>query len=238
MKKFLALFLVLVMAFSCVLVSCNNDSKDPIDDEENEEGLIGLGTEAVTTAATTTDDGVIAITTTPSGNNVGSDYIFEDVNETVYVRIDALNVRSEASTADDTWRGTVYFGQSFKRIKRNAAWSLIEYEGNQYYVDSRYVTTDSGSVIFKDDEAESTVYVNVENTLNLRTSTYTADGYNGNIRYAVKRGVALTRIATSTNGNWVKVKYGEDVLYCNTAFVSATVPSEVPVVTQPIVAEG
>ena len=41
MKKFLALFLVLVMAFSCVLVSCNKDKGNNEDETGDDDDIIG-----------------------------------------------------------------------------------------------------------------------------------------------------------------------------------------------------
>ena len=235
MKKFIALFLVLVMAFSCILVSCKKDEQ-PDEPDTSDDEFIGIGTPAPDTSTSPTS------TTAPQGNTASEFTWTDDTAGTmVYVKIDALNVRSDTNTSEDTYKATAYFGESYKRLKYNEQWTLIDYKGNQYYVSTKYVTTDAGSIIFTDDAAPSTVYVNVENALYLRTSTYYADNYDKNIAVVVKRGATLTRIGTSKNGAWIKVKYADDnrVLYCNTDYTSPTPPSDETVAqTTPITPEG
>ena len=220
MKKFLALFLVLVLAFTCILVSCKkDDSGDP--EPTTDEPFIGVPSATTTVGSTTT---------AAQTGGTASDYTWTDVNEKVYVNVDALNVRSDTNYSDSTYKSTAYFGESYTRLKKNDVWSLIDYKGNQYYVATKHLTVEAeaGSIIFTDDATPSKVYVNVENTLNLRSSTYTADRYKDNIATSVKRGVELTRIGISQNGNWVKVRFeGIDKdLYCNTANVSVTPPTD------------
>lgn len=225
MKRFLALFLVLVLAFSCILVSCKKD--EPVDDEDDNdgEGFIGI---TAATSATTLD---------PNGGNTNTDFTWTDDENgtTVYVRAAALWLRSDTNTSEATRVTSAEFGQSFKRVKYNDAWTLVQVDQDQYYVKTSYITTDPGSVIFKDDEAKTTVYVTQEK-LFLRTSTLYKLGtekYDGNIGATVKKGDALTRVATSQNGMWIRVEYTyttEDnqtktiPLYCNTDYTSATAP--------------
>lgn len=246
MKRFLALFLVLVLAFSCILVSCNK--KNEPDDEEGEgdgEGFIGI---SATTAATTLD---------PNGGNTNTDFTWTDDENgtTVYIRAAALWLRTDTNTLDDSTKvRSVEFGESFKRVKYNDSWTLIQVDRDQYYVKTAYITTDPGSVVFTDDAEKTTVYV-TEESLFLRTSTLYklgAEKYSGNIGATVKKGTELTRVATSQNGMWIRVEYtytteddGEKTLtlYCNTDYTSATAPGssstpETPNPSTPVVPEG
>lgn len=225
MKKFLALFFALVMALSCVLVSCGGTGDDPENTTDDGE-WIPQNTPAPTTTASTT---LPAATTAP--NKPSTDYTWTEdtAGATVYVRIDAVNVRSDTIVNDTTYVGTAKFGESYKRVKYNDQWTVIVYNGQNRYISTAYITTDNGSVLF-DAVTEKTMYINVEATLNLRTSTFVTnpDGtkYQDNIDTPVKRGVAVTQIGVSKNGNWAKIKYDGKTLYCNTAYLSETVPSD------------
>ncbi|MBE6531856.1 MAG: hypothetical protein E7679_07230 [Ruminococcaceae bacterium] len=237
MKRFLALFLVLVLAFSVVLVSCKDNTEDPEETEEEEFEGIGVG-------GTTTAD-PSSTTTAASTGKTNTEYTWtDDTNGTmVYVRVTALHVRTDTIVTDATAKSTIKFGESYKRIKYNDEWTQIEVAGGQYYVKSAFVTADTGSILFTDYAEPKTVYVNVETTLNLRETPYADNGnYKDNIAFPVKRGVALTCIGVSQDGNWVKVKYDADTLdrflYCNTSYISETQPStetsNTPAVTSPI----
>ena len=231
MKKFLALFLVLVIALTCVLVSCKKNEGDGSTTTTTEDEGWMTPPPATTTEAPTE---VPAVTTAPDKPSTDYTWTTDSASCTVYVRVDALNVRSDTLMNDNVIVGTVKFGESFTRVKYNDQWTVISYNGQERYVSTAYVTTDSGSVVF-DDITEKTVYINVEATLNLRTSTYVTnpDGtkYDGNIYAPVKRGVEVTQTGVSKNGNWARVKYDDKVLYCNTSYLSETVPSDDPSAT-------
>ncbi len=240
MKKFIALFLVLVLAFSFILVSC--DKGDEGNTEEPSESEDDLGFNPFFTTGTGTGTG------TGSAASIGKTHTdfqwTDDPNgTTVYVVADGVSVRSDTNSSkddsNDTWRATAKFSESYKRIRYNEYWTQIDYKGNQYYISSKYVTTDNGKITFTPDAAETTVYV-IASTLNLRSSTYVGDDAD-NLRTSVTKGVALTRIATSANGSWIKVRitytpHGEttpktEELYCKAEFVSAN--AEAAVTTAP-----
>ena len=221
MKRFLALFLVLVLAFSCVLVACSKNETTDDEDDDSGDGLIG----AVTTTPAST------VFNPDDQGNTNTDFSWtEDENgTTVYVRAAALWLRTDTNTSESTKAESVVFGQSFKRVKYNDAWTLIQVDQDQYYVKTAYITTDAGSVVFKDDAEKTTVTV-TEDTLFLRTSTLYKLGtekYTGNIGATVTKGTTLTRVATSQNGMWIRVEYTDPEtnkvipLYCNTDYTSA-----------------
>lgn len=241
MKKFLALFLVLVMAFSCVLVSCNKDKgNDNGDDTGDDDGIIGgIGTQP--TGSTSSGQGG----TTAPDKTTHTDFSWTDdtAGTMVYVMVDGVSVRSDTNASKDesnnTWRATANFGESYKRLKYNDQWTLIDYKGNEYYISSKYITVDDGYITFEKDAEETTVYV-VAASLALRTNTYVE--YDDNIRTYALKDAELTRVATSKNGKWIKVRCTytptgktdpvTEVLCCKAEFVSATKDSA-PTVTPP-----
>ena len=221
MKKFLALFLVLVMAFSCVLVSCGNkNNNNDADNTDDDDDIVGIGTQPTGT------------TTSGNNGNGGSTSLTwtDDANGTmVYIQVQSLRVRSEANYDKETALYEAKFNESYKRIKYNDEWTVIDYKGKEMYVSSKYITTDKGYTTFTMDDAESTVYV-ISNYLNLRSSTCTYD--NSNLKTDKEKGDELTRVGISENGKWIMVKvtytpYGaqepikDAILYCNAEMVSA-----------------
>lgn len=224
MKKFIALFLVLILAFSLVLVSCNKtgDDGEPTDGEGEGDDFIGIGVGGSTTAYTG------GTTSKFQSGNTHTD--FEWTNDTagtmVYVWLNNVSVRSDTSTDSTTFKDKAYFGESYKRIRYNEVWTQIEFKGNQYYIWTDYVSTDDGYITFTDDASETKVYVS-EDFLNLRFTTYIPnedDGFN-NLAKCVERGDELTRVATSKNGKWIKVKCAEaegGFAYCNASCVAST----------------
>ena len=231
MKKFIALFLVIVMALTCALVACKK-TPEPIDDGDidGEEG--GFNGGGMTTTTTTKK---------PTGNTASDFTWTEDTQGTlVYVITNSLNVRTDTNTDGSTHVFSAHYGDSFQRVKYNEAWTAIKYNDQVYYVSSDYITTDPGYVVFTDDAAETTVYV-IADHLNLRSSTNREN--DNNVVISVSKGDVLTRVATSANGKWIKVRitytpYGTEgevteVLCCKAEFVSAT-PDATPEVTTPV----
>ena len=224
MKKFLALFLVLVMAFTCILVSCNKDAEDEPEDTDDDSfgGAFYTGT-------TGTGTGIGTGTASQTGKT-HTDFTWEEDSEgkLIYIRAAELYIRSDTNLLDETKEATAVFGESFKRIKYNKEWTQIEYNGKECYVKTSYITDDPGSVIFTDDAEPTTVYV-TQDKLFLRTSTLYKVGensYTNNIGHTVKAGVELTRVATSENGMWIRVEYQGEEFYCNTDYTSTTAPGE------------
>lgn len=243
MKKFIALFLVLVMAFSCILVSCNKDD-DNTDDPSQSDDDLGLNPFATSGTGTGTGTGTSNIPT----KTTHTEYEWtDDANGTmIYVVVDGVSVRSDTNASKDdsntTWRATAKFGDSYKRIRYNDDWTQIEYNDKQYYISSKYITTNNGKVSFTADATETTVYV-IAASLTLRSSTYTGEGADNAVTY-VSKGVELTRIATSADGSWIKVRVtytpvGETStvtkeLYCKAEFVSTTKDASIATTAAPL----
>lgn len=239
MKKFIALFLVLVLAFSFILVSCD---KGEGEGEEPSETENDLGFNPFFTTGTGTGTGSSA-----SIGKTHTDFQWTDDPDgtMIYVVVDSVSVRSDTNSSKDesneTWRATANFGESYKRIRYNEYWTQIDYKGNQYYISSAYITTNNGKVTFTPDETETTVYV-IAASLNLRSSTYVDD--NSNLVTSVKKGVALTRVATSADQTWIKVRVtytpvGESSsvtkeLYCKKEFVHTNIDASVSDTVAPL----
>ncbi len=234
MKKFLALFLVLVMAFSCILMSCKKEEEGETEETED-DSFIGLGTYGTTTGG----EGEEPVQT----GNTHTDFTWTEVNETVYVAVDRLSVRSDTRVAEDTWKGTINFGESYKRTRYNSLWSEIEYAGDKYYVITPYVTTDDGSVTFNDMENKE-MYVIADKTLNLRSWTHSGDDeYTGkgvdNIKVQLKRGAKVVVNGLSKNGTWARVRYEGVDYYCSYRYLNENAPtSETNAATSPSTPQG
>ncbi len=226
MKKFLALFLVLVMAFSCVLVSCNKDNDGTVDDGEDDEGFGAQIGGSSSSSETSSGTG-----STVDTGKTHTDYEWTDVNETVYVTALSVNVRTDTNTNKDSLLGqSVKLGQSYKRIKYNPAWSLIEFDGGEYYVSSKYLTTSDGSVVYE--ATDKTMYVGGKvKTLNFRSYPVVTEGdEESNIALILIQGAEVKVTGISKDGKWARVrsdKYenGNKDLYCKITYLSDTVPS-------------
>ena len=81
---------------------------------------------------------------------ISSDYVtfdnisgndFEAVNDTVYVTTDYVNLRRGPSTATEIMANLTK-GASLTRIGRNAEWSKVLYNGNQYYIHNSTISTE------------------------------------------------------------------------------------------------
>lgn len=67
---------------------------------------------------------------------------FTAVNETVYAVVDGLNLRAEPSSTAQV-KYTVNFKTALNRIKVKADWSVVKYEGGEYYVMTQYLMTET-----------------------------------------------------------------------------------------------
>jgi len=223
MKKFLALFFALMLVLSCALVACSKDKKTEDEGDDGDDVMIGYQT---TTSNTTVD---------PANTDTPVNLTWVEATGDVYVVAGAMNVRNATNYDKASIVGTVNFGDKLTRVKYNDLWTVITYGGVECYVATKYLTADVGEVTFND-VTPVKVYVNVENTMNLRSQPYFISGDDSNIAFSVKRGTELTQTGVSANGKWVRVTYtytpeGKTeavtaVCYCRPANISTTIPGE------------
>ena len=226
MKKLICLLLALLMITSVSLVACKKD--DEPDDDYNDDLLFGsttASTEAPTTAPETTEP---------------TSWEFTDVDEMVYVKnCLKVNFRKTPSTSSkDNIAGALDFGdeKTYKRVKFNEVWSGLEIDGEIYYVNTSYLTTDDGFVVFED--ADKTIYAN--NTVSASgvfvynfTDTEAKDAQWG----VVKHGAELHVTGVSKNGKWYRIEFtytdsegktqeAKNLYIYNGKYVSETKPTE------------
>lgn len=155
MKKFLAIFLALMMILSVSLVACS-EKKKPVDDDENWEGEDTYNPLGTGTADTTKDP--------DDSTPVVSGGTWTDKNDTVYVLQDTY-LRSapqdNAKTSivlkanDSVTRLSVQSGS-------NAKWAKVSYENETYYIYEFIVST--SPINFMPVDRIATTVVNTEAT--------------------------------------------------------------------------
>ena len=199
-RKLLAILAALLVAVS--LCACNNE------EEKNTEGdTIDMGSETGSGENGSNDE----TETDEHGNEIGTgaateigdpgEYNYTECNETVYVNNpdSAVTLRSATYEA----KGSVAHGTELKRIglssDKGNYWSKVTFEGNEYYVASKFLTTlkdaDEGFV-----EVDKTVVVNEQTgALNIRNlPTFEGSAIVG---YA-NAGVEIKVIAENTETGW------------------------------------
>lgn len=192
------------LAFSIIftgLVSCDNTSSG--DDESTTLPSIHNTSEPDGTTAdpsNSTDD-----VTTEDPN------AYTEVNETVYVTVAQVNIRSEAKVTATNVVGTGFYGNSFTRVKYSDNWSVVLYDGEEAYISSDCLsTTDPTKVTLEFDPIDRTVYVTTEK-LNLREQP-NSDGI---IHAIATKDQALVAIGISKDSKWYKINYNETIVYAS-----------------------
>ena len=197
MKKILCILLALLMIASIALVACDKD-EEPITDDDFDLDLDNTPTD--TTDATTTE----AVTTEPVS------YEFTDVDETVYVKnCIQVNLRSTptASTKDNI-KGSLSFGdeKTYKRVKYNEVWSGLEIDGQIYYVNTEFLTTNDGFVVFED--VQKTIYaVNTKTHHGTKIYNFTDTDADGAVYTSVKHNTPLQVTGVSKDNVWYRINF-------------------------------
>lgn len=251
MKKLLSLLLALLMIVSVAFVACNDETPD----EKESDDLAFNDTEP-------TDENPGSESKESETNPVTpDDYTFTDVDETVYVQnCNKVNIRTSPSAANkDNIAGSLTFGdgKSYKRTGYNAKWSKLEINGEEFYVNTYFLTTSPAEVVFTTLSTPKTLYVNnilednsgekIEGTLYIRSFTTTTpdpEFYpDGNIAAVAKHGAMLKALALSKDENWYKVEFTFDDngktktvtgYVWNGKYVSETVPTGEPHTEPPV----
>lgn len=226
MKKLLCLLLVLIMTASVALVACDKTpSKTPDDTTDDLAFNPTQSTEAPTTEAPATTEPVV--------------YQFTECDEQVYVKnCLEVNLRSTPSSASkDNLEGSLTFGdeKTYNRVLYNEVWSGLKIDGEIYYVNTEYLTTDDGFVVF--DDIDETIYaVNTVSSSGVFVYSFTDDAEEARCD-VVKHGAVLHATGLSKNKKWYRINFtytnseGKEVtrenLYIyNGKYVSTTAPTE------------
>lgn len=193
------------------LVGCKGDD-NPAD--ESTSGLPSMS-----------DSNPVDSGSNPVDSGSTSELEYETVDETVYVVAEvSATVRKGPSLSSEV-AGYVLHGESFRRVKYNASWSVIVYDGNECYIATELVSTQNPSeVTMTFDPVDYQVYV-ITDAANLRDVPSTE---NSIVKFAVEKDTALTAIGLSTDKNWYKINYTdsktntETICYIHASCVSTT----------------
>ncbi len=136
-----------------------------------------------------------------------NEFVQIDPSEYVYVT-DVLNLRAEPSMNGQVVT-KLSFGTKLERIAKNeAGWSLVIYEGKQYYLSSEYVTTEdiTGSSFIALEEAVTKMVT--ADVLRVRTSPWMGPepGWQGNVVAYLNKGTTVTCVAISPDGHWYRIQ--------------------------------
>ena len=150
---------------------------------------------------------------------------FQNVDETVYVIVDSVNLREGPSA---TAKVVAYpqKGDTFRRVKYNENWSVVIFDGKEYYISSDCLSTQDPNILnVTFNPVDYVVYVTVAQC-NLRDYPSTEEGAS-NIVYIATNEEALVAIGVSSDGKWYKVVYTEKETKKEvTCYVSASVVSK------------
>ena len=145
------------------------------------------------------DDPVVPPVTDPN------EFVQINPSEFVYVTTEALNLRTEPSMNGQVVT-KLSFGTKLERIAKNeAGWSVVIYEGNQYYLSSDYVTTEDitgSSFVALEEAVTKTVTADV---LKKRTSPW-MDPTDENVAAYLNKGATVKCVAISPDGYWYRIQ--------------------------------
>ncbi|MBQ8850097.1 MAG: SH3 domain-containing protein [Clostridia bacterium] len=226
MKKTLAILLALLAAASITLVSCQNDDRKPVDDDDwdNDNDYVDTSNDTNNDSTDTSTD--TNNTQTPDGNdnennnnnNNTNPSGWVEKNDTVYAGV-SLALRSESSS-NSTMLTSIPVGAAISRLETNYTWDKVTYNGQTGYVMSTYVTVNG--LDFEFNECEATAITLSETTNNAvlfyqtpfspgKYENFELDATNVLLASGVKstnlsEGYTLNKVGVSKSGNWVKVE--------------------------------
>lgn len=155
-------------------------------------------------------------TASSSGETTAGSLEFTEVNETVYVTVDQVTLRTEPKKSDSTYAGTRYFGNSLTRVKYNENWSVVLIGEEELYISSDCLsTTDPTKLTVEFNAIDKTVYVSYCDTLNLRI----LPDADSTIHASVPTSTALVAIGISTDNQWYKINYNNTIVYAKASFL-------------------
>lgn len=223
MKKFLAIFLALMMVCTVALVSCKKDTTDDEGDNWDNEGYDNIDNSSDSSTGSDSGTG----TDTGSGNGAsGNAWI--DKNDTVYTGMAQTNLREGPGSGYKVGK-VVAAGTALSRTGTNGSWDKVKYQDVEYYVVSDLVTTDGKDFSFGADLAEPVSLTIKEGCqINLRATPFYSESYKDD--NVAKSGLASTSISTekpllkvavSESGEWYKVTYDGGTYYLAASSVSS-----------------
>ena len=228
MKKLLCLLLALLMIASVALVACGDREDDPGESPDDDLAF----NPSLSTDTSESGEG--------SSTGVPNDYTFEDVDEMVYVKnCLKVNLRSTPSSySSENIKGSLSFGdeKQYKRVKYNEVWSGLEIDGEIFYVNSEFLTTDDGFVVFED--ADKTIYANnTTSSSGVFVYNFTDTAADGARWGTVAHGTALHVDGISKSGKWYRISFTytdaddkevtvKNLYIYNGKYVSDTEPTE------------
>lgn len=223
MKKFLAIFLALMMIMTVALVSCKkNDNTDEDGDNWDNEGYdsIGSGSESGSGSGSGSESG------SDSGTGAGTWIPKED---SVYVGMNSTALRDGPGSSYGKV-ATVNSGTALTRKETNGTWDKVVYNDKECYVLHALVASDANDFQFDDLAVENRVNLTIAQgkQVNLRTTPFVADVPSDDKAFTFNVGVSglgstanphdaatnpLVKIGVSKSGNWYKVEYKGNTYY-------------------------
>ncbi len=205
MKKILALLLVLLMVTSIVLVACQK--KKPVKNDENDDDYNNVETTDEASETQLESDTFI-----PNGT-------WREVNDTVYAGVDSLNLRTAPQTGSSTIAKKVNAGDKLNRTETNGVWSKVTLDGDStvYYVANTWISTNASNFSYTECDPVDLEINATERNVIFFTSPFENEDEDLYFDNAVcSSGIktsnvigeySLKKIATSTNGAWIKVEF-------------------------------
>ena len=203
-KKILTILLAGLMAMSAI--SCGEPSVNPNENPNGTSGPTGTtGTTGTTQPPVNTDQYITA-------------------NDVVYAVVNNLNLRTAPSTSASAPK-QVAFATELVRVKYNSNWTVVNYDGAEYYVSTAYLTTDDIAAKKFTPHAEKEMYATEAVKVRLYPTTHAELSKAEHILKTLKANDAVTVVGTGTG--WYQVKIDGKLYYVAASYLSTTKKSGV-----------
>ena len=228
MKKFIAAILAVFMLVSC-FAACGDDKKE------------------TTPKATTPSTPKPTTPSSPNGGNPDNPdpdvIVFDDVDETVYVDVYTLTLRTSTEISEANVKTYVQKDTALRRTGYHKDWSRVEFEGETVYCKTSCLTTVNPNpeitVVFTDVNEtvyiDTTAYKQEDGTLpSAKYYLFPVQDVEEYIAGYLDFGTAVTRTGvyyepvaegeTDEGLGWSRIVIGEDTFYIRNSVVSTTAP--------------
>ena len=244
MKKLLTFLLCTIMLSTIILTSCqkeetikeefkiNNNGELIViypDGETKNLGKIKADEPRGIKSTEVNDAGELIITYTDgTQENLGlivSENVWRERNDTIYAKGPfTLKLQPDNSFIEnDTIE--VSMGKELQRISTNGTWNKVKYNGREYYIKSKYTTTNKDFITFEKDTIQDDFVASNTKTV------YAREGLKLYIcpckdtimeAHSVQWNVEMTQTEVNKTGDWIKVRYGNQEYYCDINDISYT----------------